>query len=773
MILGGHLLHLMAEKKITSPVDTLKATLIQVYVKQVLQSKNKAWQFVLEQTCPLLRQLNHQEFSDIVLPVAKKSLLRNPEVTLKAVAYLCSGLNLDLSKYLEDIIKTLASPLHAKEDQVREDTVEVCRQLARQCSDAAPIEKFIALLFDVFFGSDGKLTATTHKISVLQGIEGVSEHCVTGSSAQALSVKVLDRMTKVLETESHEGTLLQALTALSAWTAKFTNDIPQKLIDFVPKGMTLKTSTASIRAAYVRCLQGCVTSSSAHKATPVITHLITSIEKALNQITQIPVLVEALTSCVLLLRLSAVDVTLEQRVAPIWSTAMDLQKGYFTGDKFLAQASDEGLLQLVMCCELLVSQHNERLGKDISLVHQALVWCLVCPHSRVRLAAQTSTKKLVSGLGGTHLATDLLNTLTTMTMNNKIQSQLKKSEEQDTGGGSGGGELSPAGVAQALITVCSPSTHDRLHKEQLALLALRPAFHPSLAQEYPNLWEQVCRSMGLAAVEVITSQQTTLIRQFTTDFKPSPIDQQVFSGLCRLAGHVVLPPVTAFINSRLNNPKLVQVSDEDYAIYLTPEGTLHNQRVVEQAFEDHLNIKNVKKSNKVYSHKEQMMMLEEKKRELEKKRKEGRLELTPKQKEVLRAQTEKENSIRNRVRELSESTKSSIALLEAAIVGNVEDLSPHFTVLIPLLTWALRSHLVGPQMCDLFIKLRSAVFEQQDDVYAHTLARTTVRVCEPVMKLPEDWLGENIMDAAFRTLRMIHTATVPKQYVKEPMEGRL
>lgn len=42
------------------------------------------------------------------------------------------------------------------------------------------------------------------------------------------------------------------------------------------------------------------------------------------------------------------------------------------------------------------------------------------------------------------------------------------------------------------------------------------------------------------------------------------------------------------------------------------------------------------------------MMLEEKKKELERKRKEGKLELTPKQKEVLRAQTEKENSIRNR-----------------------------------------------------------------------------------------------------------------------------
>ena len=57
---------------------------------------------------------------------------------------------------------------------------------------------------------------------------------------------------------------------------------------------------------------------------------------------QIPVLVEALTSCVLLLRLSAADVTLEQRVAPIWTTALDLQKGYFTGEKFLTQSSDDG-----------------------------------------------------------------------------------------------------------------------------------------------------------------------------------------------------------------------------------------------------------------------------------------------------------------------------------------------------------------------------------------------------------------------------------------------
>ena len=80
-----------------------------------------------------------------------------------------------------------------------------------------------------------------------------------------------------------------------------------------------------------------------------------------------------------------------------------------------------GLLQLVTCSELMLSQYSGQLGKNMPLVHQALVWCLVCPHSKVRLAAQASTKKLVLGLGGTQLATDLLNSLTTMTETYKIQ----------------------------------------------------------------------------------------------------------------------------------------------------------------------------------------------------------------------------------------------------------------------------------------------------------------------------------------------------------------
>ena len=62
----------------------------------------------------------------------------------------------------------IAAPLHHKEDTVRADAVTVCGALARQCTDADAVKAFVSTIFDVYFGADGKLTVTTHKVSVLQ-----------------------------------------------------------------------------------------------------------------------------------------------------------------------------------------------------------------------------------------------------------------------------------------------------------------------------------------------------------------------------------------------------------------------------------------------------------------------------------------------------------------------------------------------------------------------------------------------------------------------------
>merc|ERR1711913_147679 len=121
----------------------------------------------------------------------------------------------------------------------------------------------------------------------------------------------------------------------------------------------------------------------------------------------------------------------------------------------------------------------------------------------------------------------------------------------------------------------------------------------------------------------------------TTQYTSTPTNQCLVQGLCRLGAKHLYSHLLPYIMEGLHDPQLLEITDIDYEIYKTPEGTLHNNEVVEKAFEDQLNLKNVKKNNKVYSHKEQVIMLEEKKKELEKKKREGKLELTPKQKEIM------------------------------------------------------------------------------------------------------------------------------------------
>lgn len=58
--------------------------------------------------------------------------------------------------------------MHSKEDLAREESVSACRSLALQCSDAGALEALLQHFFDVFHGSEGKLTVATHKMSVLR-----------------------------------------------------------------------------------------------------------------------------------------------------------------------------------------------------------------------------------------------------------------------------------------------------------------------------------------------------------------------------------------------------------------------------------------------------------------------------------------------------------------------------------------------------------------------------------------------------------------------------
>ena len=79
------------------------------YIKHVLGSRTRPPGSTLLACRLLLVHVDHAMFKETVLPAVDRAMLRNPEVQLEAYAALLDSVTLDLSAYVENLGKHLAS----------------------------------------------------------------------------------------------------------------------------------------------------------------------------------------------------------------------------------------------------------------------------------------------------------------------------------------------------------------------------------------------------------------------------------------------------------------------------------------------------------------------------------------------------------------------------------------------------------------------------------------------------------------------------------------
>lgn len=58
----------------------------------------------------------------------------------------------------------------------------------------------------------------------------------------------------VLFVTVHEGTLVHAVSVMSQWMARLNIEVPAALIEWLKKAFTLKSSTSSVRHAYLQAM---------------------------------------------------------------------------------------------------------------------------------------------------------------------------------------------------------------------------------------------------------------------------------------------------------------------------------------------------------------------------------------------------------------------------------------------------------------------------------------------------------------------------------------
>ncbi|XP_043189397.1 eIF-2-alpha kinase activator GCN1-like isoform X4 [Amphibalanus amphitrite] len=743
LVLGAHLSRCLTERKQTEKIAQVKKPLLAGLVRLVVGGKSRAPPAALLYCGHALRHVSHAEFSGELLPALGRALLRSPELAVGHTASILAGLSIDLSQYAEELAKPLSTQAHSKDERTRDEAVGALEALAARCSDASAVEKLLARLVAVLDGADGKLTVADQKIAVLKAVGGVSQCCVAGSSTQSLVSSAAAALLRVFEQEAHEGTVVMALAQLRRWCAKITGQPPQQLADWFQTCLGQKSATSAVRLGQLLCMETTYRGAALPGLQGLAEPLNKTVERAAANSTQLPMVSEGVVAALLLSRMTDVDPSVN--LDSVFNLVLDEKRTLFN-EKFINSASDDAVVCLCQLCERLLLTHAERLGRAPGAdgpVARGLVLALCRPTAAsVRSAAAGSARRLSAALGGAQLSALLLD---------QCQDYISAANVQRSSADREPTDLTSDLVAYCLASVCSDKAVQPAEAEMLALRLLQPAHHPALAADHPDLWCRIVTKMGLEPAEFIRHRQTNLVKLFTDDYQPTPTWEAAFSTLTTLAGDVLLPDVSQFVLSRLRDERLMAVTLEEFNIYRTPEGTLYDTSVKDSAKE--VQSGNIARESKLYSYKEQMEEIALRK-ELEAKRaREGRAgpeKLTPKQKEAVAQQLEKESKIRSRVAEVDSQFSVAASLLRGAVGGDPAALQQQYTELVPALLASLQSALAAPVTSQLWLRLVRLAFAKEDHVLAETVARVTLRLCAPQCATDAGWEAERPASAVYR-----------------------
>ncbi|XP_071180493.1 stalled ribosome sensor GCN1-like [Mytilus edulis] len=744
-------------------ITKLKGPFLEIFVKHLLGSRTKPQIQLLVSCKDILRHCSHDDMKGQILPAAQKSMLRNPEVILESVDYLMSGLSLDLGQYVTDLSKIIGSQFGSKEENTRQEAAHAFKSLAEQCSDHEAVEKIVTHLFAVLNGSEGKLSMADQRISVLQAIGNVSKNAVSGANTlQNLSTNVSENFLTLLQSEVHEGTLVHALQMLSLWCTKFYTCVPDKLILWFKKALSLKTSTSAVRNAYLQCMNAAFQGDTIPQAVDLIPMLIQTVTKASGQANQSNIVAEGVTASCLLVKLSLVDIQAETKMGPFWSVVLDAQKQLFINDKFLSQVGDDVLMNVVTLSERLILEYPQKMTEKISKPYYgAIIYCLTHKSRPVRHHTELTIKRLLSLLGGTSISLALISECEELLSNQKfIEPELFDTEKESTVDQLK--YIKPIILTRAVMTVSYVEKADVKDAEAIAKASLVPAHHPCIVYENKDTWTEIVAKLKLDCKNFVRKHLSECLKFVMTGQELSESSKNAFSCLVRIAPDIVLPPMIQYVSRLLGNAELAVITREEYGIFLTPSGELFDKSMLEK-FEKNDDSKqaNIKRENKLYSYAEQMAEIELRK-ELDKKKgrsvKETKPKLTKKQEEMLEAQREKESKIRSRLTELNQELCCGCQILEAALAGDKQSLCRYMKDLCKLIVPLLQSPLAAPQVSQVFLDLGQASF---DDVQLGNLvSNVTLRLQNPETEVNSEWRKESPAEQGTRVVNFLYSLSI-------------
>ncbi|OMO50913.1 Armadillo-like helical [Corchorus olitorius] len=378
---------------VPSKFEQSKPIFLDIYVKAVLNAREKPTKELNESFRPLFARMSHEDLQSTVIPSSVKMLKRNPEIALESVGILLSLVDLDLSKYAMEILSVVSPQARHAEDARRVGALTIVRCLSQKSSNPDTFESMFNVVKAVLGGSEGRLAFPYQRIGMMNTLQELS-NAPEGKYLNNLSRTICSFLLTCYKDEGNEEVKLAILSAIASWASRSADALQPDLLSFFASGLKEKEA---LRRGHLRCLRViCKNPDALLQISSLLGPLVQLVKTGFTKVVQ---RLDGIYALNIVGRIAAADIKAEETVAKekIWSLVAQNEPS-LVAISMASKLSNEDCISCVELLEVLLVEHSRRVLETFSpkLLLQLLLFLMCHSSWDVRKTTYDATRKIVA-----------------------------------------------------------------------------------------------------------------------------------------------------------------------------------------------------------------------------------------------------------------------------------------------------------------------------------------------------------------------------------------
>ncbi|KAG6737448.1 hypothetical protein POTOM_058970 [Populus tomentosa] len=379
----------------SSRFEQCKSIFMDIYLKAVLNAREKPVKELSECFHPLFRHLSHEDFQNVVLPSSVKMLKRNPEIVLEAVGVLLDSVSLDLSKYGIELLSVVLSQVRHADEGRRVGALAIVRCLSQKSSNPDALEAMFNAVKAIIGGSEGRLQFPYQRTGMFNAVQELS-HAPDGKFLNSLVLAICSFLLSCYKEEGNEEVKLAILSAVASWAARSADSVQPDLVSFIAAGLKEKEV---LRRGHLRCLQViCKNADAVLQISSLFGPLVQLVKTGFTKAVQ---RLDGVYALLVVGKIASTDIKAEETLAKekIWSFISQNEPS-LVPVSLASKLSNEDCMACVDLLEVLLVEHSRRVLEafSVKLLIQLMVFLLCHSSWDVRKMSYAATRKIITAI---------------------------------------------------------------------------------------------------------------------------------------------------------------------------------------------------------------------------------------------------------------------------------------------------------------------------------------------------------------------------------------